>query len=91
MCFSVCTEMSNLPLWMLQKAIKLRNHHKTVFIALYSNGPSTATQIAELVGHERAYVHMRLRDLTDRGLVKASREGKKVIFEVIKDDTAINV
>lgn len=83
--------MSDLPLWMLQKAIQLRNHHKIVFITLYSNGPATATQIAKLVGHERAYVHMRLIELTDRGLVKSRREGKKVIFEVIKDDATINV
>jgi len=76
--------MSDLPLWMLQKAVQLRNHHKLVFIALYSHGPATATQIAKLVEHQRAYVHMRLIELVDRGLVKSSREGRKVIFEVIQ-------
>jgi len=76
--------MSNLPYWVLQKAVQLRNHHKRIFIALYSNGPATAKQVAELVGHERAYVHMRLLELVDRGLVKSSREGRKVKFEVVQ-------
>ena len=74
--------MSDLPYPMLQKAVQLKNHHRVVFIALFNHGSATATQIAELVGHERAYVHMRLIELVDRGLVKSSREGRKVIFEV---------
>jgi len=77
------TEVEKLPREILEKAVRLRNHHRKVFLALYTHGPSTAKEIAELTGHARAYVHMRLIELADRGLVKTIREGKKVKFEVV--------
>jgi len=73
-----------LPREILEKAVQLRNHHRTIFIALYSHGPATAQQIADLVGHKRAYVHMRLIELVERGLAKSWRDGKTVKFEVAK-------
>ena len=72
-----------LPRKILERAVTLRDTHREIYLALYSRGPSTATEIAELVGHARAYVHMRLLQLVDMGLVKARRQGRKVIFEVI--------
>jgi DNA-binding MarR family transcriptional regulator len=71
-----------LPREILEKAVQLKNHHRTVFIALYSHGPATAQQIAELVGLSRAYTHMRLTELVERGLIKSRKEGKTVKFEV---------
>ena len=82
MCWSKMIRVEELPREILEKAVQLRNHHRTIFIALYSHGPATARQVAELVGHKRAYVHMRLLELVDRGLVKSRREGRRVIFEV---------
>jgi DNA-binding IscR family transcriptional regulator len=74
----------NLPREILEKAVQLRNCHRAIFIALYNYGrPATAEQVAELVGHSRAYVHMRLSELVDRKLVKSRREGRKVVFEVV--------
>jgi DNA-binding MarR family transcriptional regulator len=74
-----------LPREILEKAVQLRNHHRAIFIALYRLGePATAQQIAQLVGHKRPYVHMRLLELVDRGLVKTWREGRTAKFEVAK-------
>lgn len=72
-----------LPRKILERAVTLRDTHREIYLVLYSRGPSTATEIAELVGHARAYVHMRLLQLVDMGLVKARRQGRKVIFEVL--------
>ena len=72
-----------LPRKILEKAVTLRDPHREIYLTLYSRGPSTAAEIARMVGHARAYVHMRLLQLVDMGLVKARRHGRTVIFEVI--------
>jgi predicted transcriptional regulator len=78
-------KVEKLPREILEKAVQLRNHHRVIFIALYSLGePATAQQIAQLVGHKRPYVHMRLIELVERGLVRSWREGRTVKFEVAK-------
>jgi DNA-binding MarR family transcriptional regulator len=76
--------VEKLPREILERAVQLRNHHRIIFIALYTHGPATAQQIAELVGHKRAYVHMRLIELVERGLAKSWREGRTVKFEVVR-------
>ena len=73
-----------LPREILEKAVLLRDPHRQIFLVLFSHGPSTASEIAQLVGHARAYVHMRLLQLVDMGLVKARRQGRRVVFEVVK-------
>jgi len=75
--------MTELPREILEKAVKLRNAVRTIFIALYSIGkPVTAQEIAKIVGHARAYVNMRLNQLEDMGLVKSKQHGKEKLFEV---------
>jgi len=74
----------DVPREILEKAVLMRDPHRIIFIALYSHGPATAQQIADLIGRERSYVHMRLLELADRGLVKAWRDGKQMKFEVAK-------
>ena len=76
--------MTELPREILEKAVKLRNAVRTIFIALYSIGkPVTAQEIAKIVGHARAYVNMRLNQLEDMGLVKSKQHGKEKLFEVV--------
>lgn len=76
--------MPELPREILEKAVNLRNAVRTIFIALYSIGkPVTAQEIAQIVGHARAYVNMRLNQLEDMGLVKSKQRGKEKLFEVI--------
>ena len=76
--------MTELPREILEKAVKLRNAVRTIFIALYSIGkPVTAQEIAKIVGHARAYVNMRLNQLEDMGLVKSKQRGKEKLFEVV--------
>ena len=78
-------DTKNLPREILEKAITLRNCHKQLFIALYSFGlPMTAMQVAQVLGLARAYVHMRLLELCDRGLVKKTRKGRVAMFEVVR-------
>jgi DNA-binding transcriptional regulator GbsR (MarR family) len=79
--------MSNrLPREILEKAVQLRDPLKTVFIALYSTGkPCTATEIAQLVGKQRAYVSMRLNQLETMHLVESYRKGRFKLFKVVTD------
>lgn len=72
-----------IPRKILEKAVLLRDPYRKLYLVLYSRGPSTASEIAELVNYARAYVHFRLLHLVDMGLVKARREGRKVVFEVV--------
>jgi len=78
-------EAEKLPRDILEKAVPLRNTAKLIFIALYTCGkPTTATEIAQVLGKSRAYVHMRLIQLCDKGLVRSISEGKRRFFEVVK-------
>lgn len=75
---------AELPKEVLQKAISLRNAVKTVYLALYAAGkPSTADEIAKIVGHARAYVNMRLNQLEDMGMVTSKPHGREKVFEVV--------
>ncbi|MHA1632273.1 MAG: helix-turn-helix domain-containing protein [Candidatus Freyarchaeota archaeon] len=72
-----------LPREVLERAATLRDPHGEIYLALYSRDPSTAAEIARMVGHARAYVHTRLLQLVDMGLVKARRKGRTVMFEAV--------
>lgn len=75
--------LKQLPREILEKAVQLKNCQRNIFIALYSKGkPCSAQEIANIVRVERAYVHMRLLQLVEIGLVKDHREGKQKLFEV---------
>jgi DNA-binding response OmpR family regulator len=64
--------------------VNLKESTKKVYIALYSFGePATALEIAEPFGLARAYVSMRLNQLESMGLVKRSKAGHNVLFEVV--------
>lgn len=79
------TTQKDLPKEILEKAVKLRNAVRQIFIDLYCFGePKSAEDVAKNVGHARAYVNMRLNQLEDMGLVKSHKEGKTKLFEVIK-------
>ena len=73
-----------LPTHILETAIKLRNCTKKIYLSLFSfHRPASCIEIAEKVGHARAYTNMRLITLEDLGLVKRTRQGKKSYYEVI--------
>lgn len=73
-----------LPVPIMEKALNLRNCERLIFIELFKRGiASTSSEIAQIVGHERAYVNMRLQQLVDRGYVKCEQRGKTKYFEVI--------
>lgn len=68
----------------LEKVVNLKETTKKVYMALYSFGePATALEIAEPFGLARAYVSMRLNQLESMGLVKRSKAGHNVLFEVV--------
>jgi len=68
----------------LEKVVNLKETTKKVYIALYSFGePATALEIAEPLGLARAYASMRLNQLESMGLVKRSKIGHNVLFEVV--------
>jgi DNA-binding NtrC family response regulator len=68
----------------LEKVVNLKETTKKVYIALYSFGePATALEIAEPLGLARAYASMRLNQLESMGLVKRSKTGHNVLFEVV--------
>jgi predicted transcriptional regulator len=68
----------------LEKAVQLRNHSRDIFLELYRIGkPATAQEVAAKIKFERAYVHMRLLGLEEKGLIRSFRKGRKKLFEVI--------
>lgn len=74
-----------LPVEIMQRALRLRNSTRNIFIALFVNKkPSTSAEIATLVGHARAYVNMRLQQLVDQDEVTVIQKGKIKYFEVKK-------
>jgi len=74
---------TRIPRHILEKAVKLKDPLRQIFMALYTAGkPSTASEIAELTDLSRAYASARLNQLVAMGLVKRSRKGKTVMFEV---------
>jgi len=80
----VYIDIENLPRPVLEQAVKLSDPLQKVYLILFQLGkPSTPKEIANLLGHARAYVHMRLMELEGRGIVKRSREGRNIKFEVI--------
>jgi len=76
--------VEKMPLEILKKAVKLRDPLKEMYIALYSYGSASSSEIAKLTGHTRPYVSLRLNQLVDMGLVKRRQEGRKVKYEVVK-------
>lgn len=75
---------ADTPKEILEKAVNLRNSMRLIFLALYHvKKPSSAPEIAVTVGHNRAYVNMRLNQLEDMKLIKSSLKGKIKYFEVI--------
>lgn len=74
-----------LPPEIMQRALKLRNSTRNIFIALYVIGkPSTCVEIAAFIGLARAYVNMRLQQLVDMNEATVERKGKINYFEVKK-------
>jgi len=68
----------------LEKVITLKEPIKKIYITLYNHGePATAGEIAEPLGLARAHVSMRLNSLESMGLVKRSKAGHNVLFEVV--------
>lgn len=80
------TTTSDLPKEILERAVNLRNALRLIFIELYrARKALSADEVASIVGHERAYVNMRLNQLEDMGYVKSipSPQSKKVkLYEV---------
>jgi len=75
--------MEKVPRKILETAVNLRDSLRNVYLALYEMGkPSTASEVAEKVGAARAYINMRLNQLVDMGLVKRTKQGRKIYFEV---------
>lgn len=76
--------MSDIPKPILEKAVKINGAMKRAYLALYrACEPVTPDEIARKLGHERAYIHMRLNQLELMGYVKRTREGRNVKFQVI--------
>lgn len=68
----------------LENAIKLRDPHKKVYLALYElHKSATASEVAKVIQQKRPSTHMRLLDLEEMGLVKVQRMGRKKVFEVV--------
>lgn len=83
-CLAVQQMPNKLPREILEKAVTLRNSVRKIYIALYTNGRSSSTEIAQLVGQARAHVNMRLQQLVDMGLVTVESKGRTKYFEVKK-------
>ena len=78
-------DVLQLPRQVLEIAVMLRDPLRKVYLTLFQLGkPSSTKIIAEEVGFARAYIHMRLIELEERKLVKRSKEGRIIKFEVIK-------
>lgn len=76
--------VEKVPRKILEKAVTLRDPYRDIYLGLYGLArPATAKDVAQLVGHARAYVHMRLLELKERGLVKVSYEERTAKFEVV--------
>lgn len=74
-----------LPVEIMQKALKLRNSTRTIYLALYIHGkPASSKEVARLVSHARAYVNMRLQQLVDLNLATVTLRGKTKYFEAIR-------
>lgn len=74
-----------LPVDVMEKALKLRNSIRAIYIALYTIGrPCTSEEVAQSVGHARAYVNMRLQGLVDMGYATVESKGKTKYFEATK-------
>ena len=84
MSIKIDVDVEFFPKKVLEKAVKLKDPLKRIYLVLYSCGkPTTPTEIAEELNHARAYVHMRLCQLESMGLAKRSREGRRVKFEAV--------
>lgn len=75
--------LEKMPRQVLENAVRLRDPLRTIYLTLYTHGPATSSEIAELMVHARAYVNMRLNQLVDMGLAERSPEGRKVKFKVV--------
>lgn len=73
----------DLPVEVLKKASKLRNSLRGIWIALYINGKSTSSELAELVGLARAYVNMRLQQLVDMNYATVEQKERTKYFEAL--------
>lgn len=79
------TELSNIPRPLLEKALKLRNAQRHIFILLCSfEEPQAAGTIAKKLDLARAYVNMRLNELVDQRMVTFVKKGRKKLFQVIR-------
>jgi len=79
--------MEKIPRKILETAVNLRDALRTVYLTLYEMGePATAQQVAEKLGAARAYINLRLNQLADMGLVKRTKQGKKIYFEVKQNE-----
>ncbi len=77
-------DVTQLPRQVLETAVTLRDPLRKVYLTLFQLGkPSPTKIIAEEVGFARAYVHMRLIELEEKGIVKRHRKGRLIKFEVI--------
>ena len=83
MTFSINVE--KLPRKVLEKAVKLSDTLKKVYITLYfCEEPTTPKEIAQKLGFARAYVHIRFCQLESMGLVKRFETEKRVKYEAIE-------
>lgn len=75
----------SLPIEIMEKALTLKNSSRLIYIKLFELGkPSSSADVAQSVGHTRAYVNMRLEQLVELGIVKVESMGKTKFFEVVK-------
>lgn len=84
------SKADELPTEVLKIAVQLRDSVRNVYIALYKlQKPSTAQEVADVMGHARAYTCMRLNELSDRGLVTKTTQGKTKIYRIKNNSTLI--
>jgi DNA-binding transcriptional regulator GbsR (MarR family) len=76
--------VEKLPRTVLEKAVKLSDPLKKIYLTLYfCEEPTTPKEIAKKLGYARAYVHMRLCQLESMDLVRRVEDKRKVRFEAL--------
>jgi predicted transcriptional regulator len=77
-------DVKKLPEYVLHNAVKLTDPLRRVYLALYTAGPSSTTQIGSIVNRTRADVCYRINTLVDLGIVKEyAKEGRRKLYVVI--------
>ena len=76
-------DTSDLPRDVLEVAVQLRDSLRPVYVTLFKlHKPSTAQEVADAIGHARAYTCMRLNQLVDMDKIEKTDQAGTKLYSI---------